>query len=239
LSGLSPALASCLKTTDEAAIEAIASTPALAAEARQQIVRVGMLVRKPATREEILQIVGSRFSTFPQPQRGEAEWAAWWSDYFQTLSDVSAESLELGMRAAIARADTEFLPKPGQLRALAIRQLTPGARAVNLMRRGIEAAEERERAAYRGDFRLEAPQMRRVKTPEDRETVRQMRDELVRGHATRNAERAAAPPMAGLFPPRPTDRGLTAEMRDLLEAQHGTRYPYRAAADCADVPDAL
>lgn len=64
-------------------------------------------------------VIGRRFETYPQPQRSDAGWVAWWTDYYDALSDLPAPALEAGMRQWVKTDTTGFMPKPGQLLALA------------------------------------------------------------------------------------------------------------------------
>jgi hypothetical protein len=48
------------------------------------------------------------------------EWAAWWADYTDALGDLTETALELGMREWVRRPDSRFMPKPGELRELAL-----------------------------------------------------------------------------------------------------------------------
>ena len=63
-------------------------------------------------------VIGRRFETYPQPQRSDAQWAAWFADYYDALSDQPGAAIEAGMRQWVRTDTTGFMPKPGQLLAL-------------------------------------------------------------------------------------------------------------------------
>lgn len=74
---------------------------------------------KPATEAEIRSIIGPRFALFPQPQRSDGEWAAWWAEYFDALDGLTAPAIEAGMAAWVKSPEAEWMVKPGKLRELA------------------------------------------------------------------------------------------------------------------------
>lgn len=88
--------------------------------------------------EGVKLVIGRRFLLYPQPLRSEAEWALWWDDYVETLADMPAEALERAMRLWIARPEAEFLPRPGELLALAREQPTQAARRAHRARLALE-----------------------------------------------------------------------------------------------------
>ncbi len=63
-------------------------------------------------------VIGRRFETYPQPTRLPEQWAAWFADYYDALSDQPAAAIEAGMRQWVKTDTTGFMPKPGQLLAL-------------------------------------------------------------------------------------------------------------------------
>jgi hypothetical protein len=65
-------------------------------------------------------VIGARFALYPQPQRTEAEWANWWRDYLNALAGLPADVVEEAMQTWVAKPDSQFLPRPGELRALAL-----------------------------------------------------------------------------------------------------------------------
>jgi hypothetical protein len=87
-----------------------------------------------ATPVEIAQVLSQRFALFPQPDRSEGEWGAWWADYNSALEDMCPAAIEAGMAEYVRQPDSEFFPKPGKLRELA--QKVP-----NRMARAVQAAE--------------------------------------------------------------------------------------------------
>lgn len=89
--------------------EALAALPVLRADAEDPCGEIG-----------IRDVVGRRFGLFPQPDRSDAEWDAWWGDYFDALADLPIAAVEAGMRAWVRHPDSEFMPRPGKLRELAL-----------------------------------------------------------------------------------------------------------------------
>jgi len=98
----------------------IALIPALRDELEVAYRRLEHEAKAPAGDEGVKAVIGRRFVLFPQPQRSEGEWVAWWQEYFNLLSDLPLSSVEAAMRAWSARPDSEFLPKPGKVRELAL-----------------------------------------------------------------------------------------------------------------------
>lgn len=122
----SPALSQGLITlldrdgTHEAAARHIATNPVLRHELEMVYGRILREAKDRAGDEGVKAVIGRRFVLYPQPQRSEGEWVAWWGEYYTLLSDLPLASLEAAMRAWTARPDSEFLPKPGKVRELAL-----------------------------------------------------------------------------------------------------------------------
>jgi hypothetical protein len=122
----SPALSQGLITlldrdgTHEATARDIATNPALRHELEMVYGRILREATDKAGDEGVKAVIGRRFVLYPQPQRSEGEWVAWWGEYYTLLSDLPLASLEAAMRAWTARPDSEFLPKPGKVRELAL-----------------------------------------------------------------------------------------------------------------------
>lgn len=104
---------------DAKAIEVISQSPILQRQASEAYMPIVREARRPATEEQIRDIVGSRFALFPQPERTDEEWAVWWAEYIGALEDLTPAAIEAGMKAWVRSIDAEFMPKPGKLRELA------------------------------------------------------------------------------------------------------------------------
>lgn len=104
-------------------MEAIRKSPILREEAREAMPALREAALTPATREQIKTVISTRFALFQPPQRSDQEWAAWWADYFDALSDLTPFAVEAGMAAWVRQPEAEFMCKPGKLRELA--QNTP------------------------------------------------------------------------------------------------------------------
>ncbi len=106
----------------------------------------------PAGPEGVQRVVKSRFPTFPQTARSVEEEALFWRDWYIACADLTEEALEAGMTAWLRRSPPEkWLPKPGELRDMAIQTPTRTAEAYRRARAAAEAARERD-----------APQAKRV-----------------------------------------------------------------------------
>lgn len=80
------------------------------------------VIRHKAGDEGVRAVVGRRFALYPQPDRSDGEWAAWWADYFDALADLPMVALEAAMASWVRDPDSEFMPKPGKLRDLALHE---------------------------------------------------------------------------------------------------------------------
>ena len=112
----------------------IVSNPALYAEAKAALPALMERVKGGGV-GAVRDVIGRRLVTFPQPDRSDAEWAAWWADYFDALEDIPAQALEGGMKTWMQRPDAQFMPKPGELRALALKAGEPLYQAASRARR--------------------------------------------------------------------------------------------------------
>lgn len=131
-------LLECERSTDEA-VAGIVANPALHAEAKELFPALKAQAA-PAGDDGIAKVIMSRFATFPQPQRSVDEWRTWWLDYYEALSGVPLDALEAGMKAWVARADAEFMPKPGKLREMA--SLAGSTAIIAYTRAKLAAAQE-------------------------------------------------------------------------------------------------
>lgn len=73
-----------------------------------------------ATHDQIKTVIAARFALFTPPIRTDEEWASWWADYFDALSDLTPFAVEAGMAAWVKQPEAEFMCKPGKLRELAM-----------------------------------------------------------------------------------------------------------------------
>jgi hypothetical protein len=240
----SPALSTLLTSAiAEDAVERIASSSALLGEARQQLPLLRAKARAAASPTDVRAVIGRRLATFPQADMSDGEWAAWWADYTDALAGLSTEAIEAGLKAWVARPDARFLPKPGELRAIATASVTETARALNVLARATERAAELEALARRArsnsepeDFQLEAVHIKRFpKMPEDREAVRTMAAGFTTDQARRLAER-----------PRPVIRAthgdlapghhVTAESLALMHGESRAQTEERLRREASEMP---
>lgn len=142
---MSEALISLLDSTgspDDAA-RAIVRDETLLDEVKAVLPALQTVATAPAGTDGVKAVVGRRFALYPQPARSEAEAAAWWSEYYDALSEVSLASLEAGMRAYVADPSSEFMPKPGKLRELAFTAPCRSLARYYRAKRAIMLAEEK------------------------------------------------------------------------------------------------
>ena len=200
------------ETSDSKAIETIKASPILMREADAVAVALLNEARRPATEDQIKQIIGSRFALFPQPERSDAEWSAWWADYLSALDDLTPASIEAGMAAWVRQIDAEFMPKPGKLRELA--RTTP---ATSKWTRAWQRASEATRKP------TPIPQAEPQK-PVERPDPEVMRAQMAEFLATMKAKDPFAHTRAKAARPTPgarlmEGRAISAEMQAILDQQ--------------------
>jgi hypothetical protein len=186
-------LLECGLPTEDVA-ERIGSNPVLRAEAERHLPALREYAVRVSGEYGVKKVIGRRFALYPQPDRSEVEWAAWWDDYISALQDVPLESLEGAMEAYIREPGSEFLPRPGKLRELAFLAQTKGAAMYQRAKAAVEYRPKRQDHTF--------------KSPEDKARVKAMLADYL-GKVGK-----PPPPPA----PRPThgpigESGLTAEMR--------------------------
>jgi hypothetical protein len=219
--GLTAPLTFALTLPSDEAIDRIASDDVLLAEARTQLPLVRARISRPATTQDLKDLIMARMQTYPQPMREDWEWSLFWADYTATLEGLTRESIEAGLKAWVA-SNAEFLPKPGQLRSIAMSQPTRTLLMLNTLSLACQEGQRREdesRAALQGQ--REAPHVRPryfSKPKDDREAVAGMRDDWLTLQELRRAERPRvdARPTHG---PLAEGHHVTAEMLSVLKRQ--------------------
>lgn len=174
------------------------------AEAREALHGIRVVATTPAGEAGVRRVVGARFGLYPQAQMSEGQWAAWWRDYYETLSDLAEVALEAGMAAHVADPKSEFLPKPGRLRELALRSPNRTVRAYDRITTAL---------------RLTAEAAQPVKERVPKEQVDALLAEF-RAQAAARKEANKRPPL----PPwhgKTDETGITEEMKRLL----GSKLP--------------
>lgn len=82
---------------------------------------------------------------------------SWWKLYYQSLRDLPAQALEEAVQDYVDAPDSMFMPKPGQLRALAKTRAEPIWQAASRAHRAADAPPQRHRHAEPGhDARIDA-----------------------------------------------------------------------------------
>ena len=211
---LSPELTALLDSdgSRDAILDRLTKRQDLLAEAEASLPGLKRVAMAKAGEAGVKAVIGKRLVLYPQPERSDGEWDAWWADYFDVLADCSLASLEAAMRAYVALPDSEFMPKPGRLRELVF--LTPSRswKRFNLAEQAVQFA-AREKI-------LQMPE----RAPEDVEAdpalAEANRLEILRLAKDYQAKTMRDPPK-----PRPyiggsvDERGITPQMRALRERQ--------------------
>lgn len=154
-----------------------------------------------AGEDGVRRVIAKRFETYPQPQRSDEGWAAWWADYFDVLADLSLASLEAGMRAYVALSDSEFMPKPGKLRELAF---SAPCRALQRLHRATIAIQMAEQPA---------PVTPAPLSEADRAAIAKIADDFkAKSLSDATKLKPALPSIAGAV----DEGGITSEMRELI-----------------------
>lgn len=191
------------ETSDDRAVEVIAKSDLLRGEAAMLLPVLRQAAMRPASPDEIRDIIGSRFATFPQPKRSPAEAAAFWADYFTALDGMTAAQVEAGMVANVNHPQAEFLWRPGPLAEAARSVATPGrwAKAYSRARKACEQTATPKVAAG------------------ERPSASEMTAIMADFHARMAAKEPPRPQRRDL-PPTPCaqvdDRGVSEHMRALL-----------------------
>lgn len=189
-------------------------TPALQEEARHALPSLDRIIRRAAGEAGVRDVVGRRFALYPQPDRSDAEWGAWWEDYYETLADLPRVALEAAMAAYVRDPASEFLPKPGRLRDLALHEPNPTMSLYDRLR--VVANYQRPEPSH-AVYEIPAPELRSVE--EDRAKVRELMADYRRRTPEREAQRRDFPATHG----KVDAGGLTAEMRALLARREAER----------------
>ena len=161
-----------------------------------------------STSREIIAVLSKRFAVYPQPDRTDGEWDAWWADYIEALEDMPPSAVEAAMAEYLRQPDSEFFPKPGRIRELARTVPNKMARACQIATWAVQ------RAQHRADAERLAAEPRHEPSPAEKVQVGRMLASFKREMAERNPakERPNLPPVSG-----PVDEhGLTQTMRDHL-----------------------
>lgn len=204
--------------SSSALAQAMTQDPAFGREVEAQLPALEAAARAPANRDMITKIIQKRFSLYPQPQRSVEEWADWWAAYFDVLEGVPTSSIEAGMRAYVADPESEFLPKPGKLKALA--EATPSRSLLryNRARSALHEVAQAERDAAwqarpkptQAEIEAEA-----AAATANREKVHAMALETAAMLGAKAKARKPLPSIAGI----PDETGITPQMRALMEAR--------------------
>lgn len=192
----------------------IATTPALRAEVEAALPALRDQAKAPAGPAGVGRVIGSREALYPPMNLSDGAKEAWWNDYIETLSDLPESALEAGMRLWIKQPDSQFMPKPGQLRQLA---LTAENRAVRAYERAKAALEWEPPKVYERQ-ELAAIDMRSARPSPSPEDIRRVKDWAKDYIAQTEALKVAAsgpemPPVQA----ETDEQGLSPGMRELIQ----------------------
>lgn len=197
----------------DGAAKMIADTWAMREKARALLPTLLDQAQRKAGEEGVKRVIARRFATYPQPERSEEEWAAWWADYVDTLADLPLACLEAAMRAFLGSTGAEFMPKPWKLRELA--EITPS--------RALQRYQRARRALQIADGQTPAIEPPKP-DPSQAEAVRALLADfkaksIAGAKVSPLSARRANPP-----PPPPTDEfGITPQLRELMARQAAQR----------------
>lgn len=187
----------------------------LLAEAAAALPRLRQYATTAAGEEGVREVIGRRFALYPQPKRTDAEWAMWWTDYFDVLSGIPRCALEAGMAAWIAEPTSEFLPKPGRLRELALNGHDPVFQAIDRAR-----AAGAWRPPFQGPLMPALPPTPRgiPEPPQaDKDRVMALARSFRADVEANRPKPVEGPPTHGAT----DEKGVTPELRALLARQRG------------------
>lgn len=114
----------------------ICGDPVLHTEVKFIAARLSMLA-KPCGEEAVRLALQPLILVYGVSQG--ANTAAFWKVYFKQLSDLPAEALAKAVDDYAGLPDAEFFPKPGPLRALALKHAEPICRAAYRARRAADS----------------------------------------------------------------------------------------------------
>lgn len=182
------------------AVSTISGDPALFRETQAALPALRDFATGRAGAAGVKAVIGKRFALFPQPDRSDGEWVAWWADYIEALADQPLCALEAAMAAYVRLVDSEFMPKPGRLLELA--RMTPN--------RGAQAYGRALKAVTGGEPERTRPEP----TESERQAVRKMLGDFNDAMAKRTV--ANARPPLPCIAGKPDEGGLTPQMRELM-----------------------
>ncbi len=201
--------------SNEQAVREIATNPRLRAECEQLYPTLSTQARNPSGTDGVMRVVGKRFALFGVNLTEESA-PAWWDDYFEALEDIPESALEAGMRAHI-KAGAQFMPKPGELRTLALTTVNPAVRALERARAALEYQPPKD---YDHNPVEVSPRILRAEpTAEEKARARRWAADF-----SKRVEERPNPLKAPLGPPiqaKVDETGISAEMRALLARQRG------------------
>ncbi|MGV3580012.1 hypothetical protein [Brevundimonas sp.] len=204
--------------SDERAVAVIAGSDLLRSEAAMKLPELRQAALRPATHDEIRDIIRTREQTFGDLRvaRTEGEWALFFADHFDALEGLTASQVEAGMRAWLADPQaTGFSPPPGRLAHLA--RTTPSAG------RWARAHDRARKAVVRSQQDAPAPKSEEPRPSAD--DMKAMMDDF----RARMAAKAPPAPVRRAQRPTPSavvdETGISAEARALLARQRPLARP--------------
>lgn len=175
------------------------------------------------------------FAIFPQPKRSEAEWLIFYQHYVAICGAQPRAAIRAAMKSWAEREGSQFLPKPGELRALAASIPTPSMKLFSRSQAAVRMADDEvERQRIESDIAMRnttaAEQVTAVTTMlgqfERESAASRERQRLILQRGRRNVDKPGA---SYRLPPGQTAPGspLTPQMLRLL----GRPVPGEQAGD--------
>lgn len=206
---LSPLLRQWLERepNNDEAVKVIVGNLALREEARAALPVLRAAATQKAGPEGVAEVIGRRMALYPQPARSDGEWGAWWADYTDALADLPWQALEVAMAVWVRDPKSEFMPKPGQLRELALTTENQAIKTYTRAAKAIALAREQE------------AQVRPPPSPEQIAAVNGLLAGFQEKMAAKDLGRIRTDPPSTAG--KPDQGGLTPAMRALVERQRG------------------
>lgn len=240
---LTPRLRSLLAAEprdEDDAIEEIARNKLLLDQARGFLPELKRRATEAAGIRGLREVMMRYMHVYPQPERTSEEWTLWWFPYEDALANVPQSAIEAGLRAWSLMPDSEFLPKPGKFRELAMSARNPASAAYLIAHKAtiraaqIAAMEAKPQLARHEVHVLPQKLVERAEpTAEQKAHVRAMAAQFRAQVQANKPERPILPPTPVTFAP---GTHLSPAMIEAMQRQDPEWGPL--VEDSDDEPDA-
>jgi hypothetical protein len=133
------------------AIDALSRDPLVLAEIQAALPALEAAAA-PCGPKAVVALLTPLVSLYGVPDKSSGEWRAFWGYYVEALSDLPMKALKAGIADYVAKADSEFFPKPGPLKALCDRHAAGERMAANRARRALDEWPRRLREYERNNW---------------------------------------------------------------------------------------